>query len=306
MKNYFQIQFQLFRRELLARAISPRLVLLVLVVGFIPFSNYLFENLQQAAAVYLALQAGILLQLNTQKRHAFYRAIFPPALYTRIRLTENLLLSAPFVLYLAIQSHVLYALAATVLAVMLSFFRASNPSNIVLPTPFNPVAFEFIRGFRKTFLLFALAYALAFIANLSNNPNLGVAAVLLPVLISMSYFNYREPAYFIWIQSASPGDFLIRKATTSSIYAALLAAPAFIILAFGHLRQFDMFLLALLLGLAFLWGVIFAKYASFPLEISIPHSMMIALCIMLPPLILVIAYFLYKKAVATLNALNND
>lgn len=306
MTSYFKIQFQLFRRELLARAISPRLIVLIVIFGFVPFSNYLFKTYAIAGWLYIAMPFVLLVQLSAQKRTKFYKSIFNADRYRQIRLTENLLLCAPFAIYLAINGYYLQAIITIILSIALVFISYRKPINVALPTPFKANSFEFIRGFRRTFFLHLFGYALAFAAIYSKNPNLGIAGILISILTCMGYFYYREPSFFIWINVAPADQFLYNKIIMSCVYAILLVLPSFTILAFGFLNYFDVFLFVLFLGLAFLSAVILAKYTSFPNEITIPNSILIMCCIPLPPLILIVLYILNKKAIANINSLVND
>ena len=62
-------------------------------------------------------------------------------------------------------------------------------------------------------------------------------------------------------------------------------------------------LIAALIGFAFLMLIILAKYAAYPAEMNLPEGIMIALCLIFPPLLLGLIPFFYRKAVNKLTFL---
>ena len=58
-----------------------------------------------------------------------------------------------------------------------------------------------------------------------------------------------------------------------------------------------------LIGFAFLWTVILAKYSAYPNEINIPEGILFALCIYFPPLLIALIPFFYVKSIKKLNLL---
>jgi hypothetical protein len=306
MSFYFKLQFQLFRRLLLRQAISPRLVILVFLLGFVPFSNYLFAEVGAAKHLYTILPVTFLFRLSASGRNNFIKSVYSANQYHAIRLAENSLVCLPFLGYLLYQGFFLEAGALLLAALLLSLFRFNAMSSFVVPTPFYKYPFEFLVGFRKVFLLLPIAYALAVIGYFAKNNNLGIAAMLFVFALCISFYNAPEKSIFVWIYKASPKQFINQKISIGLKYSSFLTLPILLFLCVVSPENADVYLLFQLGGYAFLIAVIIAKYASFPEQISMPHGIVIAVCLAMPPLILLVIPFLFNKAVLNLKSILND
>ena len=76
-----------------------------------------------------------------------------------------------------------------------------------MPTPFSKNPFEFTTGFRRTLLIFPLAYALTVIAINVDNLNLGIFSILLIFLIVLSFYSKPEEEYYVWVHADTPKSF---------------------------------------------------------------------------------------------------
>jgi hypothetical protein len=144
---------------------------------------------------------------------------------------------------------------------------------------------------------------LTFIAISVDNLNLGIFAMLLIFLVSLTYYIKPENEYFVWSYSASPAKFLFGKLNTATKYSILLVLPVLISLIAFNPGEADSILMFFMIGLTFLWTIILAKYSAYPNEMNLPEGILIAICIYFPPVLLALIPFFYVKSVKKLNAL---
>jgi hypothetical protein len=298
---YLKLQYQLFRRRLLAQAISPRLVLIISLPLFIYLANRIVQYVIYGEHIFFALAIVAILALSSKNRISFLKQTLPKEFVGRIRLVENGLTALPFALFLLYNQFYLLSLFLVIIAIALSKLTFQGIMTCVMPTPFSHHPFEFLIGFRKTFLVFAFAYFLAVMAVISGNVNLGLGALALCYLTCMYFFNKPEPAFYKSLYIHSTVEFIKYKIRVAIIYSALLGAPIFILLGIAFIEDIDLIGLISLLSIGFLVNMVFLKYASFPKDISIANSVLLAVCIPMPPLLLLVTPFLYKKALTNLN-----
>jgi hypothetical protein len=224
----------------------------------------------------------------------------------QIRILENTILCLPFVLLLLYKSFFLEASMLFLCSLLLSLFTLQSAFHFTIPTPFSKNPFEFSTGFRRSFFLFPIAYALTFMAIKVDNFNLGLFSMLLIFLISMSYYPTPENEFFVWVHADSPRSFLKKKMMVALSYVMLLASPILISILIFYPMEFQKILLLLLIGVLLLLTIILAKYTAYPTEINFPEVIKIALCLFFPPLFVVMIPYLYFKAVANLKYILND
>lgn len=98
-----------------------------------------------------------------------------------------------------------------IFAILLTLIKFSSKFNLIIPTPFNKKPFEFTVGFRKTFLIFPIAYFLTYKAIATGNFNLGLFSLILVSLTCLTYYSKLENDYYIWNYNLSPKVFLLEK-----------------------------------------------------------------------------------------------
>jgi hypothetical protein len=155
-------------------------------------------------------------------------------------------------------------------------------------------------------LIFPIAYALTVIAINVDNLNLGIFAILLVLLTSLSYYYKPEQEYYVWVHAETPKAFLKNKVFNASKNATLIAIPNLFSLLIFYPSEFELILIFFFFGLLFLWTVILAKYSAYPVEMNLPEGMIIAFSIYFPPLLLLIIPFFYKKSISKLKHILND
>ncbi len=276
--------------------LEPILAYIILIAGFICLSIYLFYKTEYAAYAYVLLSLTLTGKLSETRRSEFLKMCFGNNVSRKIRITENLITTIPFFLFLSYRQLFLAASILLILAILLALVNFRTTFNFTIPTPFYRKPFEFAVGFRSTFYLFPVAYILAIIAVSVNNLNLGIFAMLFVFAITLTYHTKPENEYYVWSYNLSARQFLFNKIKTALLYSTLLAAPVILILGVSFYLRIDLLLTFLAAGYAFLICIIVAKYSAYPNEMSLIHFILIALSVYFPPLlVIIIPYFLYQS-----------
>jgi hypothetical protein len=301
MKAYFLLQFSLLNRRMSDFGLHPVAGYILGPAGFIALSAYLFY--QTALAEYLCLMSAFsaVMPLSETRRNDFLQHCFGRRDYLKIRLLENALVAAPFVLFLLYKTAFPMAVATLAAAVWPVFFSFSAPLELTLPTPFSRRPFEFAVGFRSSLLLIVFAGFLAFMAIWVNNFNLGVFALVLVFLVSLGFYARPENEFYVWSFGMSPRRFLWYKISVALVHATLLSLPLVVALGACFFAHIGVLLLFQLAGYAALLTIILAKYASYPDPMNIPQAILVALCIQVPPVILVVAPVFYLQSLKRLR-----
>lgn len=282
---------------------EPLFAYLILTVGFIGLSIYLFNKTEFAVYVYLLFALTLIGKLSETRRTEFLKICFGDTQLKKIRITENLICSIPFFAFLLYKQLFLFAGLLLVLTTILALVNFRTTLNFTIWTPFSKRPFEFTTGFRNTFYLFIVAYALTFIAVSVNNFNLGVFAMLLVFATTLSYYTKPENEYYVWTYNQSPRQFLLSKIKTAILFSFSLAFPIALALSIIFYQNIGLILLFILVGWAFLTAIIVTKYSAYPDEMTIPQGILLAICLWFPPILLVLIPYLFQKSENQLSSL---
>ena len=281
--------------------INPMIASSLITLLFVGMSVYLFYKTEYATYIYLILALTLISKLSDIKRTEFLKICFDDFLLKKIRIIENLALGLPFIAFLFYKNQFVFALILLISTIILAIVGFKTKLNFTIWTPFSKRPFEFTNGFRNTFYLFIIAYALTYIAISVKNFNLGIFAILLVFATTLHYYSKPENEYFVWIYNQKPNAFLIGKIKTALLYSTMLVLPIVIMLSIFFYPQIGIILIFIIVGWVFHIYIIVAKYASFPNEMNIVQGIFIALSIMLPPLLLISIPYFFKKSVNRLN-----
>ena len=301
MKEYFEIQYKMINRTFKDAGINPMIASSLITLLFVGMSVYLFYKTEYATYIYLILALTLISKLSDMKRTEFLKICFDDFLLKKIRIIENLALGLPFIAFLFYKNQFVFALILLISTIILAIVGFKTKLNFTIWTPFSKRPFEFTNGFRNTFYLFIIAYALTYIAISVKNFNLGIFAILLVFATTLHYYSKPENEYFVWIYNQKPNAFLIGKIKTALLYSTMLVLPIVIMLSIFFYPQIGIILIFIIVGWVFHIYIIVAKYASFPNEMNIVQGIFIALSIMLPPLLLISIPYFFKKSVNRLN-----
>jgi len=303
MLEYFQLQYRMTNRHLTEFGLPPALVYLLSGLAFVGLSQYLFSKTEYAEWIYLFIALSVVSKLSKKRRSDFLKMCFPKISFYLIRLIENGIVLLPFIAFLSYQASIIPVILSIIIGIALALIDLNNTFNHSIPTPFYKRPFEFIVGFRSSFFLFVLAYALCIIAISVNNFNLGIFSLLLVFLLSSSYYSNPENEYFVWSYNLNSTQFLLEKIKTAMLYSSLMSIPILVLLGVFYLDQIDILLIFLFLGYTFLITIILAKYAAYPATMNLPQVVLIGICVYFPPLLIGVIPFFYIKSIKHLNEL---
>lgn len=305
MKEYFHLQYEMLNRKMQEAGVHPLLGYLLGGGAFVLLSEYAFHKTDFARYLMVLSCFALQYRLSGKNRTDFLLSIFGKK-KNWIRISENLIVSIPFVIELCLKDSFLETsllLAGSSILALVSF---QSNSGFSLPTPFSKRPFEFCEGFRKTFLTIALAYALTMIAISVDNLYLGIFSMVLIFLTTFSYYTRPEKDYYVWIHREKPRTFLVRKILVGTRYILLLMTPVVAGLLAAYSNHYQLILLFLLIGILFLWTMVLAKYSAFPKEMNLPEVILMAFALFFPPVIVLIMAYFYRKSINNLQPILND
>jgi len=303
MKYYFTLQYKILNRHLRAFGLYPILGYLLGVILFVAGSLYLFSKTEYAAYIYAFLALSPLSLLSETKRTDFLKSCFSVQDYSKIRMSENLILIFPFLIFLGFKKEWLVLLGLTFVAILLAKIHFKNQLNYTIPTPFYKKPFEFIIGFRTAIGMIGFAYFLTIMGISVGNFNLGIFSLLVVFLTSFSFYAQPDSQFYVWIFSHSSATFLLDKIKIGIGYITILALPILLGLGYFFPEKWRLLLLFLGLGYLYLSTIILAKYAAFPRAMNLPESIFIVVSVLFPPFLLFVIPFFYRRSIKNLNTI---
>lgn len=296
MKHYFLIKLKIVNRKLIDFGLKPEIGYVIFLVVFLGFSAYLFFKTEYAPYIYALISFSFTSKLSEAKRNDFLRQCFTDKDYYLMRMIENLIIAGPFVIGLIYYQYYMIAVILIVAAMLLSVNNFSTRLNYSIPTPFYKKPFEFTVGFRKAFYIFPAAYVLTAIAIAVNNFNLGVFALLLIFIASISFYNEAEYEYYVWSFAMTPRQFILEKIKTAWLHCSIVSMPIVMSLTYFYFNNTVILLVFYLVGCIFLMTIILAKYSVYPDEMNLPEGIIFASSIAFPPLLLFSVPYFYFRA----------
>ena len=291
----------MLQRHLIEFGVQPIIGMILISLVFIGLSIFLYTRTIYAGFIYAFFALVLVSRSSEVQRNNVLKLCFGQTDYKIVRLIENGILALPFAIFLLVKNDVLISVAVLILALALSLINIENRFAYVTPTPFYKRPFEFIVGFRKTFIVILFAYSLMLISISVDNFNLGVFSLAVVILTSMTYYSNMEHTYFVWIFNRSPKEFLIEKIKTAWWHMTVLCIP--ILLGLGYFNVERMYILAIIMIVGFLYlaAIVLAKYAGCPDKISFPQGILLACGLWFPPLLLGIIPYFYQRSIKQLQ-----
>jgi len=294
---YFKLQTQrLLRRSEDFGLPFPFLVMLLLGL-FLIGSVMVFYKIEQATWAYLLIAFSIMgAGRRSEALDKSIRILYVSADYLRIRVVEVGLKALPFIMFALYQREVYLALGILGLAVLQILFRQKSWTLPILSTPFKRWAFEFVIGFRKYFFLIVLLYLLMAKAVQVGNAQLGLVCMGLLCCLSSAFYLPVEPIRIVWQHNLSPTQFLKRKLAYALLCQLIYVLPVSIVLFF----YFPNFRLAVcgigVMTALVLITVVLAKYSSYPREIGVLQSFIMAFSVGLPLLLPFVWWIFFRQS----------
>jgi hypothetical protein len=296
MKEYFNLQATLINRRIRDAGVVPLFAYIILILGFYSLSAYLFNVTEFAVYIYPFLYINLIGRLSETRRCEFLMICFGDTQFKKIRIAENLTCSMPFVSFLLYKQLIIPIVFIALVSIILALVNFRTRFNYTLFTPFSKRPFEFTTGFRRAFPLFILAYVLVIVATIFNNFNLGIFALMLVFGSSLSFYLTTENEYFVWNYCLSPRAFLVQKIKTALLFSSAIAIPILALLSFYFGENIGVLFAFLLMGWLWIICAIVTKYSAYPNEINIPNGLLFALCLSLPPMLVILTPILFIKS----------
>lgn len=306
MKDYFQLQFKILNRKIIAFGLPLLIGYTLIPLLFFFLSNYLFEKTEFASYIFIFIATGFVSKLSDSKRNDFLKTIFNKKNFLILRIIENIIYSLPFILFLAYKGLFIPLLLVCFLSISIVLINLNVNLNYAIPTPFSKKPFEFVVGFRNTFFIFPIAYFLTYISISVENFNLGIFSMILIGITCLSYYSKVENEYFVWNFSKSPKEFLLEKLKICLTYFLLITLPILIALGIFFFNDIDLLIVFFLLCHVYLVTMVFAKYSAFPNEMNVSQVILIAGSFIFPPILVVVISLFYSQSIKRLNAILND
>lgn len=288
-------------RKLTDFGLNPIIGFILLLTGFIGLSIYLFSKTEFAEYVFILIALSFVSKLSETRRNDFLKYCFIDTEYQKLRLTENYIIALPFIAFLVYEQLFPSVILLTILTLLMALVNFNSTFNYTLPTPFYKRPFEFAVGFRSTFYLFFFAYFLTFMAISVGNFNLGIFALLLVFLVSLSFYSKPENEYYVWSFITTSKGFIIEKIKVGLVYSTILSIPILIVLGIFFLSEINTLLIFQLLGYVYLVTIILAKYSAYPNEMNLPQGILIGISLLFPPILIGIIPFFYLQSTKRLN-----
>ena len=296
MQEHFQLQYQLLNRHLREFGITPWLAYGLMAVLFAGISELFFRRLMMPEYIYPLIGLSFFGVLQNAERSEFFKRIYLPRKYQKIRVVEYVLVALPILLFLLYKAAFLSSIGFLIIAMVMSFLPDIKVSGKSLPTPFGRFPFEFTVGFRKSFPAFILAAILLVIGLKVDNFNLGMFSLALVFFIFLGYFSLAEPLTYIRLFTCSKSEFLQRKMKTAALYSIGFALPYALTLGIFYPAKILFIVLLLLLGVLYVWAALLVKYAAYPSSLNILQGFSLGFSLMFPPLLLLIIPWFYRLA----------
>jgi hypothetical protein len=301
LRFYTDLQLKMLHRQFKALGIEPIVAYLLLGFGFIALSIFLFYKTKYAPYLYVSLALSSIFLWSETNRNDFLLSVFTKKDYRNIRFVENSLLSLPFILFLCYKKAVLLAFFLLIATNLLALIRSRKGSFFTMPTPFYRYPFEFAVGFRQVWLFVLGLYGLAAIGVSVANPNLSLVCLGGCGLLAAVFYGNLEPDFYIWIFAEQPQAFLFKKLKTAAFYTFLLGLPISMLLLFYDVSLVWYILAVIAISIWAISAILFAKYAAYPHQISVPTAFLLLFAFLFPPFSLFLIPFHYFRAIKSLK-----
>ncbi len=293
----------MLKRESIEFGLHPIMASVLSVAGFMGLSIYLFTKTEYAQYCYSLIALWAVIKYAENSRNDFLKFTYKKKIYLKVRITENIILVLPFVLFLVYKKEFFHALFLIAFSIMSIFFKPYRKVAFILPTPFYKKPFEFIVGFRKWIIGIVLTYVVTGISLMYQNFNLGLFSLGFVFLICLSFYNEPENVFFVWMYKLNARRFLAEKIATATMFATIIALPISLALIIFFKTNIIVVAGVQFLGYCYLSAAILAKYANYPKKMNLPNSILLLLGIVLPVLLAGLIPFFYHQSNKQLKAI---
>lgn len=238
----------------------------------------------------------LIIGLGNEQSTGLFKSQLDRRQFIQVRIVENLCCSLLILPALIFSGNYLIALAAVLSGLILGTITFPTPRSFKLPSPFRKIPFEASQGFRRYFWILAFLLFIWVRALQVGNLNLALVCQGFMTFIIMGFYTRPESPYFVWIFDKSPKSFLLFKIKQSIVLWSGFLLPVSLIDVLIFPAQAIWIIGIGLLSLLFMVSSVLAKYAAFPNQISVPETVLYALSLFFPPLLLLVMNEFYTKA----------
>jgi hypothetical protein len=278
-------------------------VFLLAPAFFIGVLEFLYSKTDYAAYVVGALALSSVTKLSGHTRNEFLQTIFSVQQYRQTRLAENVLVALPFTLHLFYQQEHIFSIAVIAISCLLAFWNNRNTFNLTIPTPFKSRSFEYVVGFRQSFLIYLLPYFFLLKSVQEENMNLGVFGLLIQSIVILYYYMKPESEYLVWNYAFTPKEFLAHKLKLAWFNTSLINLPIIALLLFFAPSNWLVIIGFHILGLIYISYLILLKYHAFPKEMNVGQTIMFVVTLLFPPIILLALPYQFIESKKRLKAI---
>lgn len=293
---YYKLQFRIITRHLSDSGLNPMVFWIFILGIFAIVSQYLILKTSYAHYIYALIPIVLTSILSEEKRNTFLKSCFRNREYYYIRIIENTIVGFPFVFLLLINGKLSSALIVIIVNWLLVLLQNRRKLSTVVPTPFYKLPFEFLVGFRKSFLLILILYGIGGISIVVGNFNLGLFTLIILQVICVSFYLQPERYFYVWCYSMTSSEFLLHKFKILIAYTILLSFPVFISLLIGFNHNYLIIIAVQIIGISSVLSSALSKYANFPQTLPFPQFMIFVAALIFVPSVLLCLPYLYVKS----------
>lgn len=303
LRFYFTLQARRIHRKIIDLGVHPMISYPFVLAAFLSVSYVLsFRQLYYPYA-YMLLALAVAGRLSDPAHNDFLRLNYPRKTYFLIRIIENILTVLPFAVYLCYIGNYAAGRFLILIASLLSVIHFKFQWKWVIPTPFYRYPFEFMIGFRITFLLFIFSYFLTCISLRVHNFYIGIFALCVVCVLCTAFHMKVEDNFYVWIYSMKARQFLFRKLWVAVFYTFISCSPILVAMSIGNPGRILEILAFQAAGIVLVCAGAVAKYTSFPDEIAMREALLVMFSIMCPVLLLFVLPFMYIHAKRNLEGI---
>lgn len=297
MSEYFSLQFRILNRKFSDFGVHPVVGYLLSCIGFIIIGILIFNKTDLAKYIFPLFIVPTLLQINNnKKRKDLLKCIFSDQEFIKIRIFENILLVAPFVVFLIYQLAYIPALLLLLFSIVIIWTLSYTDLQVTIRTPFSKWPYEYAIGLRKTWPLFLFNLFLTSMAISVGNFNLGIFTLAVVTFISLSFYGQPDRQIYIWIHAMSPKTFLSYKIKPVVAYHFILSLPTLILLLTFFFEHSFIIIGIFLLGYLYLITIILSRYLNHPQVPNLGQSILLGIGFAAPPLLLLLIPYFYIQS----------
>ncbi|PRD47053.1 hypothetical protein [Sphingobacterium haloxyli] len=301
MKYYFQLQYQVFRRQIEDIGLPFLVGLLLFGLLYILLFAITIRAPQYTPWLLGYVSISLLYKLTNPNRVDFLKNIFTRQKFLITRCGENIACISPFIPIAIYGREWLLTILLITLSLIFTVISVRRVEIRSTPTPFRSSAFEFVIFFRRLWLLLLIGYALACISIYYGNINLPFVLLGIVMLMALGAYDIIEDEYIVWNNARSASGFIKNKIHMGCVQLSIIVMPLVLLLLLFGTSMFFWAILSWISGLLLLILVVLMKYAAYPRPVGITEAIACVIIVMMPLLVVVAYPYYYKKAVQNLE-----